>query len=77
MQQMNYFVAWIDWSGASDFRIYFGKTLVAFYFDEKQTKHCTNDYVISRVKRLSLLQLCCCSSAFNFKIWFRKWKNAV
>ena len=37
MQQMNYFVAWIDWSGASDFRIYFGKTLVAFYFDEKQT----------------------------------------
>ena len=38
MQQMNYFVAWIDWSGASDFRIYFGKTLVACDFDEKLTR---------------------------------------
>ena len=30
--------AWIDWSRAFDFRICFGKTLIAFNFDEKLTQ---------------------------------------
>ena len=41
------------------------------------TKRCTNNYVIWRIKRLSSLALCGCSSAFNFRIWFGKQKNAV
>ena len=35
MWQKNFLVAWIDWSHAFDFRICFGKTLIAFNFDEK------------------------------------------
>ena len=31
--QNNFFLAWIDWSRAFDFRICFGKTLVAFDYD--------------------------------------------
>ena len=34
-QQNNFFLASIDESRAFDFRICFGKTLVAFVFDEK------------------------------------------
>ena len=40
--QNNFFLAWIFWSCAFDFRICFGKTLVAFSFHEKTyTKCCT------------------------------------
>ena len=38
MQQNHFFLDWIDWSHGFDFRICFGKTLVAFYFDEKHTQ---------------------------------------
>ena len=41
------------------------------------TKHCTKNYVMAHVKRLSSPSLCSWSSAFNFRIWFRKQKNAV
>ena len=34
----NFFLAWIDLSRAFDFRIYFGKILVACDFDEKLTR---------------------------------------
>ena len=40
-------------------------------------KHCTNNYIISHVKRLSLPALCVWSSAFSFRIWSGKRKNAV
>ena len=36
---MNLFLAGIDWSCAFDFRIYFGKTLTAFDFNEKLTQN--------------------------------------
>ena len=36
----------------------FGETLVSFDFDEKHAKLWTNNYVISLVKKLSLLALC-------------------
>ena len=36
--QNNLFLAWINLSRAFDFRICFGKTLVAFDFDEKFTQ---------------------------------------
>ena len=39
MQQNKFFLAWIDCSSASDFRVCLGKTLVAFYFDEKHTQN--------------------------------------
>ena len=47
-------------TGAFDFRISFGKTLVAFDFDEKlETKHWTNNYILSLVQRpLSAPALC-------------------
>ena len=38
MWQNNIFLAWIDWPGAFDFRIGFGKTLSALNFDEKLTQ---------------------------------------
>ena len=31
----NFFLAWIDWPRAFDFKICFGKTLIAFNFDKK------------------------------------------
>ena len=37
--QHNSFITWIDLARAFDFRIYFGKTLVAFDFDEKITQN--------------------------------------
>ena len=54
----NFLLAWIDWSSAFDFRICFGKTLIASDFDEKLTKRCRSNYVISRVKSLSSPVLC-------------------
>ena len=36
--QNNFFLAWINLSGAFDFRICFGKKLVAFDFDENFTQ---------------------------------------
>ena len=36
--QYNFFLVWIDLLRAFDFRIYFGKTLIAFDFDEKLTQ---------------------------------------
>ena len=76
MSQKIFFLAWIDWSCAFNFRICFGKTLVAFDFDEKtHTKSVAQNYVISRVKRLSSLAFCGWSSTFNFRIWFGKWKK--
>ena len=47
----------MNWSCAFDFRICFGKTLIAFNFDEN-LKPCTSNYVVSRVKRLSSAALC-------------------
>ena len=35
MWQNNFFLAWVDWSRALDFRICFGKTFIGFHFDEK------------------------------------------
>ena len=52
----------------------FRKTLVAFDFDEKLIQ---NNYVTSRVKRISLPVFCGWSSAFIFRIWFGKQKNAI
>ena len=37
-RQNNFFFAWIDWSRAFNFRICFGKTLIAFDFDENFTQ---------------------------------------
>ena len=56
----------------------FRKKISCFLFWWKTyTKRCTNNYVIRSVKRLPLLSLCGLSSAFNFRIWSGKWKNAV
>ena len=41
------------------------------------TKRCTNSYLISRVKRLSSVALYGWSSAFKFRIRFKKRKSAV
>ena len=41
------------------------------------TKRCSSNYVISTVKKLPSFALCGWSSAFNFRIWFGKQKNAV
>ena len=38
MWQNSFFLAWTDLSHAFDFRIRFGKTLVAFDFNEKLTQ---------------------------------------
>ena len=38
MIQNNFFLARIDWSCAYGFRVCFGKTLVAFDFEEKFTQ---------------------------------------
>ena len=54
----SFLLSWIDWSRAFDFRICFGKTLIASDFDEKLTKRCRSNYVISRVKSLSSPVLC-------------------
>ena len=60
------------------FRNMFWKNISCFRFWWKTyTKRCTNNYVISRLKRLCLPALWGWSSAFNFRIWFGKWKNAV
>ena len=76
--QNSFFFAWIDWSHAFNFRICFGKTLIASDFDKKTyTKRCTSNYVISRVKRLSSPALCGWSGAFNFRVWFGKRNVAV
>ena len=72
--QNNFFLALIDWSRAFDFRICFGKTLIASNFDKKLTQSVAHNYVISRVKILSFPAL---SDALNFKLWFRKRENAV
>ena len=37
MQQDNFFLTWIAWSNASNFRMFLGKT-VAFYFAEEHTQ---------------------------------------
>ena len=47
----NFFPAWIYWSRTFDFRMCFGKTSVAFDFDEKLTKSAAQNYVISCFKR--------------------------
>ena len=55
-----------------DFRFQnmFWKNISCFRFWWKTyTKRCTNNYVISRVKRLSSPALCGWSRAFNFRIW--------
>ena len=49
-----------------DYRICFGKTLVAFDFDEKFTQSVTQ--IISRVKRLSLPAPCGILRVFNLRI---------
>ena len=41
------------------------------------TKRCTNNYAISRAKRLSPVAHCVWSSVFNFRIWFGKRKKVV
>ena len=43
----------------------------------KNTKRCTSNCVISRVKRLSSAALCGWSGAFNFRVWFGKRNMAV
>ena len=75
----NFFLAWTDCSPrAFDFRICFGKTLIASDFDKKTyTKRCTSNYVISRVKSLSSSALCSWSGALNFTVWFGKRKNVL
>ena len=52
------FLLELFYTSAFDFRICFGETLLAFYFDEIYTKCCTNNNVISPVKRLYLPALC-------------------
>ena len=60
------------------FQNMFWKKVSCFRFWWKTyTKRCTNNYVISRVKRLFSPRLCGWSSASDFGIWFGKWKNAV
>ena len=60
------------------FQNMFWKNISCFRFWSKTyTKCCTNNYVISRVKRLFSPTLCCWSGAFNFRTWFGKLKNAA
>ena len=78
MWQNNFLFAWIDWSCAFNFRICFGKTLIASNFDKKTyTKRCTSNYTKSYVKRLSSPALCSWSGALNFAVWFEKPKNVM
>ena len=63
--QNNLFPVWSNGLRAFNF-ICFGKTLVAFDFDKKTcTRHCTNNYVISCVKRFYLPAF----SVFQGMIW--------
>ena len=43
----------------------------------KNTKRCTSNCVISRVKRLSSPALCVWSGSFNFRVWFGKRNMAI
>ena len=62
----------------SRFQNMFWKNINCFRFWWKTyTKRCTNNYVISSVKRLSSPALSGWSSAFNFRVWFGKRKNDV
>ena len=49
--QNHFLLAWIDWSSAFDFRIYFGKTLVSFNFDQ-------NLHKASLIKKLTDINWC-------------------
>ena len=69
--------AWIDWSRAFYFRMFWNNSIFFQFWWKAYTKRCTNYYLISRVKRLSSLALCGWSSAFKFSIYFKKRKNAV
>ena len=75
--QNNFFLVWIHWSSAFNFRM-FGKNISCFRFWWKSyTKCCTCNYVISCVKRLSSPALCVWSGVFNFREWLGKRKNVV
>ena len=68
MWQNNFFLAWIDWSHAFDFRM-FCKNIKSFRLWWKiYLKCCTSNYVISQVKRLSSSALAGSSRAFNFRV---------
>ena len=70
--QINFFLAWVHWSHAFDFRKNINwKNINCFRFWwEIYTKCSTSNYVISLVKRLSSPALCDWSGAFNFRVWF-------
>ena len=55
----------------------FWKTLIAFDFDEKFTQSVAEATVISHAKILSSPALWGWSGAFNFRVWFWKWKNSL
>ena len=57
------------WKNISCFRFRF--------WQKTDKKRCTNNCVVSRVKRLSLPSFRGWSRGFNFRIWFGKQKNAV
>ena len=60
------------------FRNMFWKNISCFRFCSKTyTTRCTNNYVISRVKKHFLSARCGCSSAFNLRTCFWKQSNAV
>ena len=58
------------------FQNMFWKNINCFRFWWKTcTKHFTSNCVISRFKRFSFPALCEWSGAFNFRVWFEKWKQ--
>ena len=60
------------------FQNMFWENINSFWFWWKTYRSCcTNNYVISHVKRLSSPALCSSSGAFNFEVWFGKRKNAM
>ena len=69
--------AWIDGPRAFYFRMFWNNISFFRFWWQAYTKRCTNNYLISRVKRLSSLTLCGWSGAFKFRIWFKIRKNAV
>ena len=77
MWQNNFFLAWVDWSHAFNFRM-FWKNINCFQFWWKTyTKHCKSNCVISCVKRLSSPSLCSRPDAFNFRVWLGKQNMAM
>ena len=73
------FLPCLNWSVTCFwFKNMFWKNISCFRFCWKTyTKPCTSNYLNPCVKRLFVSAFSSWSGAFNFRVWFGKWKNAM